>query len=248
MQRTRTAVAASVLALLSVAALGACSGSDASDDGSDAKSAPSTAPEKKTQDPAAELGEAALGKSEVSGYTVRKPDQKFAFAGSKDQVKVDKAACAPLAYAMNQFPLGTPKADLTRVASSGGKTVGAFTYVSLAAYGNGGGDAKAAFAGLTKAVGACGAGFTAKGGQSSTAYDSVAPETAPVPAGADESTAFKATTRYEGVTHTMRTQAVRHGDTLAVYFAVDGMALVEKRSGDAKVAAAVLKAQNAKLG
>jgi hypothetical protein len=46
----------------------------------------------------------------------------------------------------------------------------------------------------------------------------------------------------------MHAQAVRKGDVIAVYVSVDGMAMVQDRPGDAKLPAAVVKAQNAKLG
>ncbi|MGW2228053.1 hypothetical protein [Streptomyces formicae] len=249
MKRTRlTQAAAPVLALLCAAALSGCGGSD-SGSGSDGaeggdKSGPSGAPEK-TADPAADLDRAVLTKDEVKGYRIDKPSQKFVFAKSQGEIKLDKAACAPLAYAMNQVPLGSPKADVTRVAA-GAKGPGTFTYVTLTTYEKGA--AKTALVELSKAVGACGGGFTAKAGKTSNPYTSVAAETAPTPSGADESVAFKATTEYQNVTHTLRTQAVRHGDTLAVYFAVDGVAFTQSRAGNAKIATAVVDAQSAKLG
>lgn len=79
---------------------------------------------------------------------------------------------------------------------------------------------------MTKAVGACKGGFTAKGDKASTAYESVTSEPtgstgdagstettgtpAPTP-GADESLVFRATTDYKGDTHTARTQATHRG-------------------------------------
>ncbi|MFF1377055.1 hypothetical protein [Streptomyces sp. NPDC058308] len=246
MMRIRTGLVASVLTVLSVSALSACSDSDASADGPGTTSkSPSAASEKKAPDPAADLNRAALTKSDVSGYRVSKPEQKYAFAKTRGEIKADKAACAPLAYAMNQFAPGSPQAELTRVASPGGKSVGAFTYVTLATYPDGA--AKTTMAELTEAVGTCAGGFTAKAAKSSTLYDSVSSDGAPAQPGADQSTAFRATTKFNGTSHTVRTQVVRHGDTLAVYFAVDGMALAQGRSGDAKVAKAVVKAQSAKL-
>ncbi|MEU6120673.1 hypothetical protein [Streptomyces sp. NPDC047123] len=241
-RRTRTGLALSVLTALSVAALGACADSGAPDDGGSTRAA---APEKKAPDPAAELKSAVLTEGDVSGFKVRKPDQEYAFATSRDRIKVDKAACAPLAYAMNQFAPGTAEAEVTRVAAPGGKSVGSFTYITLAAYADGA--AKSTLAEVTKAVGTCAGGFTAKSGGSSSAYDTIAREPGTAPSGTDGATAFRATTKYQGVTHTMRTRLVRHGDTLAVYFAVDGMAFTQGRPGDAGVAPAVVKAQGAKL-
>ncbi|MFE0175271.1 hypothetical protein ACFWZ2_23420 [Streptomyces sp. NPDC059002] len=244
-KRNRTAVAVPLLALLAAAALSGCGGSD-SDSGSSDDSAgnkpKASAPE--AVEPAAKLDDVALAKDEVKGFTVKKPDQEYAFAKSRDEIKVGKAGCAPLAYATNQFPLGSPESDLTRVAT-GAKGPGAFTYVTLATYAKGG--AKTALAEFSKAVGSCGGGFTAKAGGNTSTYTSVTAESAAKPAGADESVAFKATTEYQDLTHTVRGQAVRHGETLALYFAVDGLAFTQSRPGDAKVATAVVDAQSAKL-
>ncbi|MEU1328743.1 hypothetical protein [Streptomyces sp. NPDC005865] len=243
-----TALTAPVLALVSALALSACGGSgssgdDSSDGGAKGKPKTSTAPSPKA-DPAAELNKVVLGKSEVKGFRVEKPQTEFVFAKSRDEIKVDKAGCAPLAYAMSQFPLATPRADLTRVAS-GAKGPGAFTYVALASYPAG--KAKAALAELSRAVGSCGGGFTAKAGKNTNPYASITAEKAPTPAGADESVAFNAVTPYKGRNHTVRTLAARHGDTLAVYFAVDGTAFVQSYAGNAKVAQPIVKAQSAKL-
>ncbi|MEV7195328.1 hypothetical protein AB0N81_26510 [Streptomyces sp. NPDC093510] len=252
MKRTRTALAAPALVLVATMALSGCgdsdsdsSSSDSSDSRSDSKgSAKSPGSSEKTADPAATLSRAALTKNEVEGYTVKKPDTKYAFATAQDQVKLDKAVCAPLAYATNQLPLGTPKADLIRLAT-GAKGPADFTYVTLATYASG--EAKTTLADLSKAVRSCGTGFSAKANGNSGSYSSVTAENAPTPSGADESLAFRVTTKYKGVTHTMRAQAARHGDTIAVYYAVDGMAFTQARPGNAEIGRAVVKTQSAKL-
>ncbi|WP_409235230.1 hypothetical protein [Streptomyces sp. PA5.6] len=248
MKRTRTALAAPALALVSALTLGACGDSDSSssssEDTSTGTSKDSAESPEKPVDPAAELRRAALTEHEVKGFTVKKPDKKYAFASSQEQLKVDKAACAPVAYATNQLPLGTPKADLIRLAT-GAKGPGAFTYVTLATYGDG--EAQTTLADLSKAVRSCGTGFSAKAGRNTGSYSSITAETAPEPNGADESLAFKVTTKYEGMTHTMRAQAARHGDTIALYYAVDGMAFTQARPGNAKIGKAVVDAQSAKL-
>ncbi|MEU0193069.1 hypothetical protein ABZ250_24840 [Streptomyces afghaniensis] len=54
---------------------------------------------------------------------------------------------------------------------------------------------------------------------------------------------------FRRVTHTLHTEAVRHGDVLAVYFSVNGFAIADStRPSDAKTPANMVKAQNAKLG
>ncbi|MFK4067615.1 hypothetical protein [Streptomyces sp. NPDC029674] len=231
-------------------ALAACGSSDSDSSSSSSSSSSGGSADKpkgspdKPADPVAELRRAALAKSEVKGFTVKKPDQEYAFATSQDEVKLDKAVCAPLAYATNQLPLGTPKADLVRLAT-GAKGPGDFTYITLATYSNG--EAKTTLAGLSKAIRSCGSGFAAKANGNTGSYASVITESAPTPRGADESVAFRVTTEYKGVTHTMRARAARHGDTLALYYAVDGMAFTQARPGNAKVGEAVVEAQSAKL-
>lgn len=74
-------------------------------------------------------------KADVSGKNVDETDSEFAFAASQEEVTVKKPVCAPLAYAMNQLPLGEPQADLTRVVN--GDPNQAFTYVTLTTYESG---------------------------------------------------------------------------------------------------------------
>ncbi|MDT6983174.1 hypothetical protein ACFSUJ_01550 [Streptomyces lusitanus] len=50
------------------------------------------------------------------------------------------------------------------------------------------------------------------------------------------------------MSHLVRTQVVRAGDVVAVYFAADGMAVANGRASEAKPQPAVVKAQWAKLG
>ncbi|MGW7068531.1 hypothetical protein ACWGII_10625 [Streptomyces sp. NPDC054855] len=213
--------------------------------GSD-RAAGSSAPsaEKKPTKTAAQL---ALTKNEVPAHAVVEPSDNFVFAKSRDTIKLDKTACASLGYAMNQFPVGDAQDSFVRVAEKK-EFDGAFTYVTLATYAPG--KAQEAMADMTKAVGACKGGFTAKGDKASSKYESITPETtgiAPTP-GADDSLAFRTTSTYKGDTHTMRTQATRHGDTIALYYAVDGNAFMQSRSGDAKLFPAVVKSQEEKLG
>lgn len=245
MKRTRTALAATALALLSVTALSGCGGSDSgSSDASNGSADKAKESPSKPADPAAELSRTILSKNDVKGFTIKKPDAEYAFATSQGQVKLDKPVCAPIAYATNQLPLGTPKADLVRLAT-GAKGPGAYTYVTLATYAKG--EAQATLADLSKAIRSCGAGFAAKADGNTGAFSSVTAETAATPDGADESVAFSVTTKHEGVTHTMRAQAARHGDTLALYYAVDGLAFTQSRPGNARINKAVVDAQSAKL-
>ena len=232
MKRAALAVV-SVLALTS--ALTACSG------GEDTPSGAPAPPKAKQITPAQRLAKAIVTKDDLPGYNVSEPEAQYAFAKSSDEVTVDKPGCAPLAYAMNQLPLGKPQADLTRSAGAGyGKES---TYITLASYETAA-QAESSLAGLAKAVSECGGGFTAKAGKNSTAYGSVTAEKGT----ATGAVAFRSTMTFRGVTHTLRTEAVRDGDVLAVYFSVNGFAIADStRPSDAKMPANVVKAQNSKL-
>ncbi|MEV4786295.1 hypothetical protein AB0K53_12730 [Streptomyces tuirus] len=232
MKRAALAVV-SVLSLTS--ALTACSGGE--DTPSDAR----TTPKAKQITPAQRLAKAIVTEDDLPGYNVSELEAEYAFAKSSDDVTVDKPGCAPLAYAMNQLPLGEPRADLTRSAGAGyGKES---IYITLASY-EPAAEAESVLAGLAKAVRECGGGFTAKAGKNSTAYDSVTAEKGTAPG----AVAFRSTMTFRGVTHTLRTEAVRDGDVLAVYFSVNGFAIADStRPSDAKMPAKVVTAQNSKL-
>ncbi|MGX1909826.1 hypothetical protein ACWIID_13290 [Streptomyces phaeochromogenes] len=237
-----TASALSVAVLTGLTGLTACGTGDSKTDAADKPGAKATASRTKKVTPAERLAKLMITKADVDGYAVEKPSDEFVFAKSPDEVTLDKKVCAPLAYAMNQLPLGEPQADLTRVASKDGLN-GGFTYVTLTAYENGG--AESAMAGLSKAVASCGDGFTAKSKSGTSPYDSVTAE--PTTKAGDESFAFKSTMTVLGTTHTLHSAAVRRDDVIAVYFSVDGRAIAESRPSDVKLATGVVGAQNAKL-
>ncbi|MFD3379726.1 MULTISPECIES: hypothetical protein [unclassified Streptomyces] len=240
MKRSALAAALSVLAL---AGLTACGSGDSETDAADRPGAGATASGAKEVSPAERLAKLMITKADVDGYGVEEPSDEFVFAKSPDEVALDKKVCAPLAYAMNQLPLGEPQADLTRVASKDGLN-GGYTYVTLTSYEDGG--AESAMAGLAKAVASCGDGFTAKSKSGTSPYDSVTAE--PTTKAGDESLAFKSTMTVLDTTHTLHSAAVRRDDVIAVYFSVDGRAIAESRPSDTKLAAVVVGAQNAKLG
>ncbi|GAA3496078.1 hypothetical protein GCM10019016_031790 [Streptomyces prasinosporus] len=238
-----TATAATALALLSLTVLTACGGKE-EPDGATGGPRPSASPAEQPT-PAERLAGLMVTPADVDGFSVQKHSDEFALAKSPEEVEVDKPACAPLAHAMNQLPLGEPQADLTRVlAEEAEGPNGAHTYLTLTAYASGG--AQSTLAGVKKAVAACGDGFTAKGSGGTSAYDSVTAEEV-APAG-DETLGFTSTMTFRGASHTLHTQVVRAGDVLGVYFSVNGMAIANARPSDAKLPPAVVKAQNAKLG
>lgn len=245
--RTTMPVTAALAATAALLLTGCGSGDEdkgSTGDGSD-KANGSSAPAK-TKKPTKSASQLALTKSEVPAHAVVEPSDEFVFAKSRDNIKASEPACAPLGYAMNQFPVGDAEDSFVRVAEKK-EFNGAFTYITLATYAPG--KAQKAMADVTKAVDACKGGFTTKGDKSSNPYESTTPETtgtAPTP-GADDSLAFRATHAYQGDTHTMRTQVTRHSDTIAIYYAVDGNAFMQSRSGDAKIFPAVVKSQERKL-
>jgi hypothetical protein len=239
----RSALAASALTVAALAGLTACGGGDSETDAAGKPGTGATASKAEEVSPAERLAKLMITKADVGEYAVEEPSDEFVFAKSPDEVTLDKKVCAPLAYAMNQLPLGAPQADLTRVASKDGLN-GGYTYVTLTTYEDGG--AKSAMTGLSKAVASCGDGFTAKSKSGTSPYDSVTAE--PTTKAGDESLAFKSTMTVLGTTHTLHSAAVRRDDVIAVYFSVDGRAIAESRPSDTKLAAVVVEGQNAKLG
>ncbi|WP_395575324.1 hypothetical protein [Streptomyces sp. BK79] len=248
---TPAALSLSALTLLSLAALTACGGDSGSGSDADAAAGKPSATEagERQLTPEERLKRLVITEADVKGMKVSDADvatsdnSDFAFAKSPQEVTVEKPVCAPLAYAMNQLPLGRSQADVTRSVSR--DINDSFTYVMLTTYEPGG--AESAMAGLSKAVDACTGGFTAKANGNTGAYDSVTAEK-PVATAGDESLAFRSRLTFRGVTHTAHAQAVRSGDVLAVYYSVDGLAIANGRTSDARMNATVVKAQNAKLG
>lgn len=232
--------APTVTALSAAVLLTACS----ADEGHDTSAAPKApATRAKQASPTEHLTQLMITKGDISGKEVAEVGDDFVFAESPDDVTVDKPACAPLAYAMNQVPLGDPTADLTRYVSGGMK--GAATYITLTSYADGA--ARATMAELSEAIDACGDGFTAEAEDGSSTYDSVVTEDPVAPAG-DETIAFKSTMAFNGASHTLHTQAVRSADVIAVYFSVNGLAIANAQPSDGKLSTEVVRAQNRKLG
>ncbi|MCX4907960.1 hypothetical protein [Streptomyces sp. NBC_00878] len=240
MKRSALAASAlSVVVLTGLTGLTACGGGDSETDADDKPGAKATASKAKEVSPAERLAKLMVTKAE-SGYTVKEPSDGDALAASQEDMDVDKAVCTPLAYAMNELPIGSPQATLTHVATS---SAAMFTYITLSTYEDG--EAESAMKDLAKAADSCGSGYTATSDRGTTRYDSVTVETAP--SGSDESLATAATFKFKGFTQKLRTQTFRFGDTIVNYFALDSGAFIQSRPGEAKIPADLVKAQNAKL-
>jgi hypothetical protein len=233
----RTAL--SVVSTLSLAAaLTGCGSTD-----TDSKPEKASASHTKTLSPQEQVARLMVTTSEANGYAIGKAGTDYALAKSQDEVTVDKTACAPLAYAMNQLPLGKPQATLTRTARAD-KADALTTYITLSTYKSG--TAQTVMSDLSKSLKPCAGGFTAKGSGGSNPYDSVVPETTPT--SGDESLAFAATFDANGNTQKAHAQVTRFGDTVVTYFSLDTSAVMGSGAGDAKVPVGLVKVQDAKLG
>ncbi|MCF3136072.1 hypothetical protein [Streptomyces olivochromogenes] len=239
MKRTAT-LAASALFVLPLTALTGCGGSDKSE--ADNKPDVSATPARAVS-PAQQVQQQMLTGTEAAGYGMSKLRPDYLLAKTQKELTVDKATCLPLGYAMNQLPIGSPQAHLTRVAAKK-EPDGILTYITLSSYAHG--QAQATMAGLSTAVKSCASGFAAKGPGGKNPYKTVRPETAPT--GGDEALAFAATFDAGGQTQTVRTQVFRFHDTVVTYFAIDSQAFLKQSAGNARIPSAVVKAQNAKLG
>ncbi|WP_264936623.1 hypothetical protein [Streptomyces sp. A012304] len=226
--------------------------------GSDSDSSSSSAPAAEALS-AAELEKLLLAQGEAKGYKVSSGDDTL--PASKDQVKTDKAECAPLAHAMSGLAPGDTDANasntLTEDVASGAATKApedisgsdienAFkvnmTFVGLSSY-QGDGAQKAVKA-VSDGVTACAGGFgiTAQGQKQK--ITKVASEKAS--GSGDESVAFTVDSDMDGEgTATFHTEVVRVGTIVATYYTVDFSGLSEGKSTD--VPAAVIDAQVAKL-
>ncbi|MFJ6982167.1 MULTISPECIES: hypothetical protein [unclassified Streptomyces] len=251
--------ATAAVGALSLALITGCS-SDSGKGSSDEKGAKG-APDTKSSAPAApavgsaELEKLLLADGDVKGFKVEKADDSL--PADKSAVKVDKAECEPLAYALSALPPGDSDA-LARTTVAEDKAASMETaspedldmqdmldmdvvLVGLSSYEGDG--AQKAVKGVSDAATACGGGLsmTSEGEtQKLTKVTSVKG----TPAG-DESTAFSVLTEVEGSPLTVEVEVVRTGSTVATFYAVNLAAM--STGGKAEVPPAVIEAQAAKL-
>ncbi|MFD4025234.1 hypothetical protein ACFWRV_17205 [Streptomyces sp. NPDC058576] len=259
-RRTALAASAAALALLATA----CGGSSDADakDGKDAANGSSSAPETPAKAlTAAELEKATLAQGDVKGTKVTK-------AGPADEVpadgvKVDKAACLPIAHAMSGVPQkGAVATTKRKVVEEPKKTddksledlaegeaddlfKDAFnltsTFVALSSYeGTAGPDA---FATLKKAAADCAGGFTATVSGTPTKVASITEEKV---TGGDEAAAWTVTSEDDGDATPLKLVVLRKEGTMATFFAFN---LAAAGGGDVKfeVPTEVVAAQDKKL-
>ncbi|MFD9001636.1 hypothetical protein ACFV0T_11805 [Streptomyces sp. NPDC059582] len=257
--------ATAAMSVLSLALITGCSdegSGDAEGAGkgpqSSASSASPTGPAAKALGPA-ELKKLLVAQGDVKGYKVEATDESF--PRSKSAVKVDKAPCRPLAYAMAGLAPGDTDASVSSTATEDKKPTStatsledvseddfanAFdvtvTVVGLSSYDGDG--AEKAFRSVSDAVASCSGGFTIAAQGEDQKLTKVAAEKGS--GTGDESVAFAASGKVDGgETGDVHTEVVRHGNTIATYYTVSFMKLTS--GGAYTVPAVVVDAQAAKL-
>ncbi|MGW2045248.1 hypothetical protein ACWCPF_08695 [Streptomyces sp. NPDC001858] len=261
MKRTSGArlCATAAIGALSLSLLTACSdegsnSADAKDSKSSASaSASSSAPAAKALT-TAELEKLLLAQGEAKGFKVDSGDDTL--PKSKTEVKTDKPACDPLAWATGALAPGDTTANasnsLTEDKSSTATAPPAdleaaldmdITFVGLSSY-EGDGAAKAMKA-VSDGITACAAGYGLSADSEDTKVTKVAAEKAS--GTGDESLAFNEDVDMDGAgTATFHTEVVRKGNTLATFYTVN-FAAFEKGGDMGDVPAALITAQVAKL-
>ncbi|MFJ8945661.1 hypothetical protein ACIRG4_20915 [Streptomyces sp. NPDC102395] len=204
----------------------------------------------------AELEKLLLTQGEIKGYKVDSGDATL--PKSKSVVKVDKAECAPLAYAMAALPPGetdagasntvaedkaaSPSASKDAVSSLEDAFDIATTFVGLSSYDGDG--AQKAFKAVSDGVAACSGGFgiTADGEKQKITKVTAGKASA----AADEATAFTAVADMDGEgTAKFNVEVARKGGVVATFYAINFSAM--SKGGESKVPAPVIQAQVAKL-
>ncbi|MFC9291116.1 hypothetical protein [Streptomyces sp. NPDC057052] len=208
---------------------------------------------------AAELEKLLLAQGELKGYKVDAEDTSL--PKSKSAVKVDKAACEPLVYAISALPPGdtdvsarnTVTEDKSAQAStkspediSESDIEDAFdvtaTLVGLSSYDGDG--AEKAMKAVTDSVAACSGGFSMTAGSETQKATKVT--SAKASGLGEESAAFTVVADMDGEgTANFQVEVVRSGSTVATFYGINLGALA--KGGDSEVPAAVSQAQVAKL-
>lgn len=202
---------------------------------------------------AAELEKLLLAQGEVTGYKVNSGDDTL--PKSKAEVKTDKPACDPLAWATGGLAPGDTDANASNaVAEDRASTATAspedladafdvdMTFVGLSSYEGDG--AEKAMKAVSDGVTACAGGYGLAAGGEDSKVTKVAAEKA---SGlGDESIAFAVDVDMDGDgTATFHTEVVRKGNTIATFYTVNFAALAS--GGAHEIPAAVVEAQVAKL-
>ncbi|MEU3780087.1 hypothetical protein [Streptomyces sp900129855] len=260
MKRTSGArlCATAAMGALSLSLLTACS-DDGSKDTADSKPSASVSASTSSSAPAAkaltaaELEKLLLAQGDVKGYKVGPQDASA--ATSKSALKVDKAACNPIAWATNGLAPGDTDANATNSLTEEKPTAATaqpkdledafsirMTYVGLSSYEADG--AEKTMKALSDGVTACagGYGFSVDGSTSKVAKVAAEKDSGK----GEESVAFLQEMTADGQKTTAHTEVVRKGSTLVTFFKVD-FAKLAKGGDMGPVPVAVIDAQLAKL-
>ncbi|MEU2288423.1 hypothetical protein ABZ614_42125 [Streptomyces sp. NPDC013178] len=251
--------AVTVVSTLSLALISGCSSDGSKKDkgskgsGSGTGSAASSSAPAAAALTAAELEKLLLAQGEVKGYKVASGDDTL--PKSKAEVKTDKAACDPLAWATAALAPGDTDANASNTvsedkASSATKSPAdlaeAFnidmTFVGLSSYAGDG--AEKAMKAVSDGVTACAGGYGLAAGGEKSKVTKVTSEKGT--GGGDEAIAFAEDVDMDGEgTATFHTEVIRKGNTIATFYTVNFAALA---GGDkTEIPAAVVQAQVAKL-
>jgi hypothetical protein len=245
---------------LSLALITGCS-SEGSDDAKDTKesAAASSDPAAKALS-SAELEKLLLATGDIKGYKVESGDDTL--PKSKDEVKTDKAECAPLAWSMAALAPGDTDASAGNTvtaepdASAASKDPSelsesdfenafdvSVTFVGLSSYDGDG--AEKALKAVSGGVTACSGGYAMTGDGETTKVTKVTKETGN--GGGDESVAYSTDVDMNGDgTATFHTEVVRTGNSVATFYTLDLAALGSGGKASA-IPAEVVTAQVGKL-
>ncbi|MFD5568255.1 hypothetical protein [Streptomyces cadmiisoli] len=250
---------------LSLALITGCSEAG-SDDSGDSKGSGSGSSAAAKALSATELKKLIIAEGDVEGYKVEATDASFPKA--KSEVKVDKAECEPLAFAMAGLAPGDSSAEASSQATEEKKPTDTasdsledlasgemedaltdamsvkMTVVGLSSYEGDG--AEKTFKSVSDAVAGCAGGFTVAAQGEEQKLTGIASVKAS--GTGDESVRFSSTAPTEesgGEPVKVLTEVVRHGGTIATYYVIDlGSMLTGK---DPQMPTPVIEAQAGKL-
>ncbi|MGD1219731.1 hypothetical protein AB9Q10_15045 [Streptomyces krungchingensis] len=223
----------------------------------------------------AELKQRIIVTSDVDGYKVESTDKSGGFTTTKDDLEVEDAKCAPIAYVMAGLAPGDSAADVKRVvtqdpsASPGASPskkledmtdeelddamksitdalTGTVTIVSLSSYEGDG--AEKTLSSVSDAVKGCAGGF--KVADKGDAQKITKVESEKASGKGDEALAFAVTVDADGGDVTVHGEVVRHGGTIATYYTLSLAAFSGETAdgaADYDIPSEIIKAQTAKL-
>ncbi|MDH6496923.1 hypothetical protein [Streptomyces sp. SAI-149] len=243
----RTGVTAT-MGVLSLALVTGCGGSDGDSKAaagprqSEASASPATTAAKALG--SAELEKLLLVQSDLPRDKVADGDATL--PKSRSELKTDKAACAPLAYALTGLPPGDTDAGASNTVTSEERTGDAFdvtmTSVGLSSYGGDG--AAQALKAVSEGIAACSGGFgiTAQGEELKITKVAAGKASGK----GDESVAFVVDADMDGEgTGAFTVEVVRVGSLVSTYYSADFASIESGRTS--AVPLAVIDAQVGKL-